>query len=98
MTWSMGTGSARLRAVAARRAHLREERTVKAPVVAELRVERDHQQRSLARGDRMVSNGREPLDARPVLGDPRRADEHRPHGTAVDAGELDVLLEGVQLT
>ncbi len=29
-----------------------------------------------------------------VLGHPRSADEHRVHGPAIDAGELDVRFEG----
>jgi hypothetical protein len=38
------------------------------------------------------------LDVRPVLGDPRRADEHRPQRTARQTGQLERGLKAVQLT
>src|SRR4051794_11144084 len=98
MTWSMRTRSVRRRAVRApRRAHLLEERGVDAAVVGELGVEGDREQRALAGGDRVAVDGGEHLDRRPVLRDPRRADEHGADGRALDPGELEVGLEGVQL-
>src|SRR3954447_7544469 len=98
MTWSIRTGSVRRRAVPPpRRSHLLEERGVDAAVVGELGVEGDREQRPLAGGDRVAVDGGEDLDRRPVLRDPRRADEHGADGRALDPGELEVGLEGVQL-
>src|SRR3954463_15762827 len=98
MTWSMRTRSGRRRAArASRRADLVEERRVHATVVGELRVERDREQRALARGDRVAVDRGEDLDRRAVLGDPGGADEHRPDGTAVDSGQVEIGLERVQL-
>src|SRR3954454_8694512 len=98
MTWSMRTRSVRRRAVRApRRAHLLEERGVDAAVVGELGVEGDREQRALAGGDRMAVDGGEHLDRRPVLGDPRRADQYRDDRPAVDPGQVEGALEGMQL-
>ena len=52
---------------------------------------------ALARGDRVAVDAREDLHRGPVLVDPRRADEDRADGLALDAGEAQVLLEGVHL-
>src|SRR4051794_35532564 len=98
MTWSMRTRSVPRRAVPApRRAHLLEERGVHAAVVGELGMEGDREQRALPGGDRMAVDGGEHLDRRPVLGDPRRADEDRADRSAVDPGQVEVGLEGMQL-
>src|SRR4051794_25751557 len=83
MRWWMRPRSGGPRAArASRRAALVEERRVHATVVGELRVERDREQRALARGDRVAVARGEDLDRRAVLGDPGGADEHRPDGTA----------------
>src|SRR3954451_23119288 len=60
-------------------------------------MEGDREQRPLARGHRVARDRGEDLDARPVLGDPRRADEDRAYRAARDVGELEVLLERVKL-
>ena len=53
---------------------------MQALLAAELAVEGDREDRSLARRDRMTVDAREHLDVLAVLGDPRRADEDRAHG------------------
>src|SRR6185312_13070566 len=81
----------------ATRAHHVEELLVQPGVRAELGVERDDGEPALAGGDGMAVDAREDLDARAVLLDPRRADEHRADRLALEVGEAQLLLEGVHL-
>ena len=68
-----------------RRSDRVQEQPVHAVVVGQLGVERDREHVPLARGHGMAVDLGEDLDAGAVLGDPRRADEHRPQRAAVDA-------------
>ena len=74
-----------------------QEQLVHAPLARDLGVERDHEHVVLARGDGVAVDGGEDLDPLPRVGDPRRADEHRAHRRAVDAGDPQVGLEGADL-
>src|SRR3954454_20089250 len=78
-------------------AHGAQEQLVQAPLARDLGMERDHEHVALPRGDGMAVDGREDLDALARLVDPRRADEHRADGRAVDARDAEVGLEGADL-
>jgi hypothetical protein len=74
-----------------------QEQAVQAILAGQLGMEGERQDLSLTHGDRMAVDLSEHLDARPVLGDPGGADEDRVHRAAVDAGDLEIGLKGVQL-
>ena len=75
----------------------REEELVDAGLARDLRVEGDHEHVVLAGGDGMPVDLGEDLDRVAVLGQPRRADEHRAHRRAVDPRDVEVLLERADL-
>src|SRR6266545_5946582 len=74
-----------------------EEELVHAPLAGDLRVEAQHEQVALARGDRMAVDGGEHLHRVAVLGDPGRPDEHRAHRWPLDALNPQVRLERADL-
>src|SRR3954470_17389666 len=69
-----------------------EEQLVQPRVVRQLRMEGGDEEAALAREHRAAVDLGEHLDVRPDLLEPRRADEHRPHG-AVEAVDREVRLE-----
>jgi hypothetical protein len=75
-----------------------EEQTVQTILARQLGVEREREDPALTHGDRVPVDLGQDLDARAVLRDPGRADENGVHRTALYAGDVEVGLEGVQLT
>ena len=64
------------------------------PIVSrQLGVESDREQTVLTRRHRMTVHLGEDLHVRAVLGDPRRADEHRPQRASLQTAQLEVGLE-----
>ena len=80
------------------RAHVVEEALVQARVAAQLGMEGNAEQAALAGRDGVSVDGREQLDARPVLADPRRPDEHRAQRSLAEPGHVEIRLEGMDLT